>query len=101
MKTIVLEGFVHCLPAEKYDDPGHVRNGLKYSFWEYEKMGGAFALVAPHTITLEIADNFNPNSQFIEALEAKKKSAMAEFQCRITEIDRQISQFQAITMEAA
>ena len=96
MKTIELKGFVHCKPADKYDEPDHVRDGLKYTFWDYEKLGGGLALVAPYTITLEIPDNFNPNGQFIEALEAEKKKVMAEFQNRITEIDRQISQFLAI-----
>ena len=99
MKTITLKGFVHCKPADRYDCDDHVRDGLKYSFWEYEKLGGGNALVAPYTIKLEIPDNYNPNTQFIEALEAEKKKTMADFQNRVTEIDRQISQLTAITME--
>ena len=98
MKTIELKGFVHCRPADKYDEPDHVRDGLKYSFWEFEKMGNGsgFALVAPHTLAFEVPDSFNPSGQFVEALEAEKKKVMAAFQNRITEIDRQISQFLAI-----
>lgn len=101
MKTITLEGFVHCKPAEHYEI-GHTVDGMTYKFFQWEDMKSAgYALVAPHTLTIEVPDKFNPNGQFIEALEAQKKKVMADFQKRVTEIDRQISQFQAITMEAA
>lgn len=102
MKTIELKGFVHCKPADKWDSGSFVIDGMKYDFWQYEGMqSSGYALVAPLTVKVQMPDNFNPNGQFVAALEQQKKKAMAEFQNRITEIDRQISQFQAITMEAA
>lgn len=97
MKTIELKGFVHCKPAADWDNGPFVIDGLKYDFWQWEDLkNSGLALVAPYTITLEVPDNFNPNGQFVAALEAEKKKVMAEFQNRITEIDRQISQFLAI-----
>lgn len=97
MKTIELKGFVHCKPAEDWDFGPLTMGGLRYDFsqWENNKSIG-YALVSPYTITLDIPDSYNPNGQFIEALEAEKKKAMADFQNRVTEIDRQISKYQAI-----
>ena len=52
MKTIELKGFVHCKPAESWDDGDLVHNGLKYSFFEYDDMKNCgLALVSPYTIT--------------------------------------------------
>lgn len=101
MKTIVLKGFVHCKPAEKYDEPDHVRDGLKYTFWDYEKLGGGLVLVAPHTLEFEVPDSFNPSGQFVAALDEQEKKITAEFQNLVTEIRRQKAQFLAITMETA
>ena len=54
------------------------------------------ATVCKHSITFELPEKFNPNDQFIAKLEAEKQKIRAEFQKRITDIDRQISEFQAI-----
>ncbi len=73
MKTIEIKGFVHCKPAEGYH-VNNVVNGLKYSFWDWEDMSSqGFALVSPASITIEITEDFNPNTQFAAALEAGRK----------------------------
>ena len=100
MKNITLNGFIQCKPADKYDNC-NVIDGMLYEFWAYENMkSSGYAIVTPHTITVDMPDSFNPNVQFVEALEAQKKKITAEFQNRITEIERQISQFTAIECAA-
>jgi hypothetical protein len=100
MKQITLQGFIHCKPATWNND--HVSDGMEYSFWIFEDLhDSGYALVTPATCTFEIPEGFNPNGQFIEALEAKKKEIMAEFQNRVTEINRQISELSALTFEPA
>lgn len=98
MKTIELKGFVHCKPVEY--GYNQIIGNLEYGFFQCDDAKSVgYALVAPYTLTLEIPDSCNPNGQFIEALEAEKKKVMAAFQNRITEIDRQISQFLAIDLK--
>ena len=52
--------------------------------------------VKEHTTTVEVPDDFDPRPQQVAALEAEKQKARAEFQKRITEIDRQIQSLLAI-----
>jgi len=99
MKTITLKGFIHCQPARF--ESGHTVDGMEYTFWRFEDMkSSGYALVAPHNITFELPEQFSPNDQFIAGLEAEKQKLRAEFQNRITEIERQISQLQAIEFTA-
>ena len=101
MKTITLEGFVHCRPEDQYE-LGHVISGMAYKFWPVDNMkASGYALVAAGTLTVQVSDSFNPNPQFVAALEEQEKKITVEFQKRVTEIRRQMSQYTAITMEAA
>ena len=52
--------------------------------------------VKDHVSTVEVPDDFDPRPQQVAALEAAKQKARAEFQARITEIDRQIQSLLAI-----
>ena len=52
--------------------------------------------VKEHTTTVEVPDDFDPRPQQVAALEAAKQKARAEFQARVTEIDRQIQSLLAI-----
>lgn len=52
--------------------------------------------VKEHLTTVEVPDDFDPRPQQVAALEAEKQEARAEFQERITEIDRQIQSLLAI-----
>ena len=52
--------------------------------------------VKEHTTTVEVPDDFDPRPLQVAALEAKKQTVSAEFQARITEIDRQIQSLLAI-----
>jgi hypothetical protein len=55
-----------------------------------------YALVGPHEIIAEVPDSFDPRKQFVDNLEAEKKRIRAEFNKRITELDRQIQTYLAI-----
>lgn len=48
------------------------------------------------TISFEIPADFDPRAGLVAGLEATKKALHAEFAKRVTEIDRQISELQAI-----
>jgi hypothetical protein len=53
-------------------------------------------LIGRQTITFEVPDDFDPRGKQIAALEAQKREMTATFQAAVTEINRRISQLQAI-----
>ena len=63
--------------------------------WDAASVDGR-VFVTEHTTTVEVPDDFDPRPQQVAALEAAKQKARAEFQARITEIDRQIQSLMAI-----
>ena len=63
--------------------------------WTEDAQSG-LVFVKEHTTTVEVPDDFDPRPQQVAALEAEKQKARAEFQKRITEIDRQIQSLLAI-----
>ena len=63
--------------------------------WDAASVDGR-VFVTEHTTTVEVPDDFDPRPQQVAALEAAKQKARAEFQERITEIDRQIQSLLAI-----
>ena len=67
--------------------------------WSETAQGGR-VFVTEHTTTVEVPDDFDPRPQQVAALEAAKQKARAEFQARITEIDRQIQSLMAIEVAA-
>ena len=66
--------------------------------WEKTSRGGR-VFVAEHTIEVEIPEAFNPLPSQLAELEAEKQKARADFQARVTEIDRQIQSLLAIEHE--
>ena len=63
--------------------------------WTAKEQSGRIFVKEIET-TFEVPVNFDPTSQQIAALKAEKAQAMAEFQARVTEIDRQIQSLLAI-----
>ena len=63
--------------------------------WDAESVDGR-VFVKEHLATVEVPDDFDPRPQQVAALEAEKQKARAEFQARITELDRQIQSLMAI-----
>ena len=63
--------------------------------WDAASADGR-VFVKEHTTTVEVPDDFDPRPHQVAALDAEKQKARAEFQKRITEIDRQIQSLMAI-----
>lgn len=53
-------------------------------------------IIGEQEITYEVPDNYDFDAGVISALQKKKQLVMAEFQARITEIERQIQEHLAI-----
>lgn len=68
----------------------------EYQFFTCEMKEYGYATVMPYSIEVEIPDAFDPAAAQVALLEAEKQKARAEFQARITEIDRQIQSLLAI-----
>jgi len=90
---IELKGFVFCRAS-----------GGKVEFellpWDCRTWDASLAdgriFVKEHLTTVEVPDDFDPRPLQVQMLEAEKQKARAEFQKRITEIDRQIQSLLAI-----
>ena len=63
--------------------------------WDATSAAGR-VFVKEHLTTVEVPDDFDPRPAQVAALEAEKQKARADFQARITEIDRQIQSLMAI-----
>jgi hypothetical protein len=63
--------------------------------WDATSVDGR-VFVKEHLTTVEVPDDFDPRTQEVARLEAEKQKARAEFQARITELDRQIQSLMAI-----
>ena len=103
-RTISIKGFIRAKQAESYQhgQPMTV-NGVAYQFTTHDSQVCEYTgtIVCPHTLTFELPEKYDPRTGFIQSLQAERKKAQAEFQHRITEIDRQISQLQAIELTTA
>lgn len=77
------------------DDPKSWIDGPSFSFFGCKMDEYGHATIQPHTIEVDLVD-FDPRAKQVESLQAAKTKAMADFQKRMTEIDRQISELTAI-----
>lgn len=57
--------------------------------------------IGEQTIAFEVPDDFDPRPGQIAALEEEKRAITAAFQKRVTEINGQIANLQAITFDGA
>ena len=95
MATITLKGFIFAEQEPWQDEP-------EYSFATYERdlYSKTLIRVCPHEFSVEIPEGFDMRPGLVAKLEAEKKQLMAEFQARVTEIDRQIQTYLAISVDA-
>lgn len=63
--------------------------------WKEEDRGGRIFVKTIETI-FDVPSDFDPVPQQIDSLKAEKAQAMADFQARVTEIERQIQSLLAI-----
>ena len=100
-KTITIPGFIYARKPDETDyilKEKNVIDGVKYLFdsFQFSPKSEVFTKVCDFELKFDLPESFNPVESFIANLNAEKKKAMADFQARCTEIDRQISQLQAI-----
>jgi len=69
-----------------------------YSFTVFKYQTQDRVLVMPHTLEFELPDDFDPRGKQVELLKAEKIKLMADFQARVTEIERKISELQCLEM---
>jgi hypothetical protein len=80
----------------KYDsESGRVLDVVNFGVWPYEKYGDQTA-VTKMEVTFEVPDNLNARDLRLSVLEAEKKQLQADFNNRVTEIQRQINELLAI-----
>ena len=89
---VTIKGFINYKKDGWYD-------GDDYLFNKYDMSEHGYVTVMPHEIAVEVPDDFDPRPHQVAALEAEKQKARAEFQARVTEIDRQIQSLLAIEHE--
>lgn len=100
MKQITIKGFAHCRPASDWNaNDSNYRDGFSYGFCHIELDRDGYIKAGTSTLTIEVADDFDPRAGAVETLKAEKQKIMAEFQARINQIDQQISQYTAIECE--
>ena len=74
------------------------------SFQSYRPSDDSYfntVVVRPHSIEVEVPDDFDPRSQQIDALKAQQQKATAAYHAMVTDIKRQISELEAIEYVAA
>ena len=55
-----------------------------------------YSYVGPQEIEVDVPENFDPRPAQIAVLEAKKQQVMADFQKSVTDINRRISELNAL-----
>lgn len=68
------------------------RGNDSYQFHGVEMTEYDWITVMPHSFEVDIPDDFDPRGKQVEMLKAEKQKAMADFQKRMTEIERKISE---------
>jgi hypothetical protein len=100
-KQITIKGFAYCEPAKSYESgqPNYV-DGFRYGYCHVKLEGAGYIHAGTVTMTINLPEGFDPRSGAVKTLEEQRKKIQAEFQARMVEIDRQISQFTAIECAA-
>jgi len=99
---VKISGFIYA-KGTRYFDPKTAKyvDGPEFVFNAYDNLAGGehfrdWVLIGPHEITAHVPDDFDPRLQLAKNLEEEKKRLSAEFNKRVTEIDRQIQTYLAI-----
>jgi hypothetical protein len=88
-----INGYITFKPAE----PWEKKPTISFLTWKPDDCDNVFGFfVRPHSIEVELPDDFDPRQLQIAALERERTALRATFQARITEIEEQISKLLAI-----
>lgn len=90
---VSIPGFINYKKPTWSDDTG-------FHFHQSDMSEYGYVIVKAHILEVEIPDDFDPRPKQVELLQAEKQKAMAEFQARVTAIDKQISQLTALEFTA-
>ena len=103
-KQITLSMYAYWTPSshriENLCEPGFGLTEHDMRQWAPESRGGR-VIVKEVEVTFEVPADFDPLPERIADLEAQKTKARAEFQARVTELDRQIQSLLAIEHQEA
>lgn len=74
----------------------------KIGWWDFIPSAGIWpdlVLVGEQSIEVDVPENFDPRPELIAGLKKKEQQARADFEKLLTDIQRQISQYEAISMD--
>lgn len=79
----------------------HAEDDFIWVDYDISKGGSSkYAFVCAHQLEFETPENFDPRGLKVEILKAEKIKLMADFQNRVTEIERKISELTCLEMAA-
>jgi len=99
---VEIKGFIYAVGTRHFDEQTlKYVDGPKFEYRESGILAGRehfenYVLIGPVEFPFEVPEEFDPRAELVKGLEAKKKRLMAEFNQRVTEIDRQIQTYLAI-----
>lgn len=92
---IKVDGFIHSSVADQWEKPHHL--GHMFKFNECRNMSGCgYVMVRPHTLEIEIDDDWNPIPDDIANLRKKQQEVLAEAQLKVDEIEHFIGKLSCI-----
>jgi len=96
MKTITMKMWVRPAISADYEDRNtNSIDGLTYNMYGFKTPDA----IAECEVTFKLPDGFDPVSQAVKELEAKRKTLRAQFQMAVNEINDRISKLSALTNE--
>jgi hypothetical protein len=98
-KTVTVSGWIG-FDAFRAQHPAAFPEG-PWTFTTYKPGGNDTVPVREHSFTAEVPADFDPRPGMVEALQAKKRQLQAEFTKSVTDIERQISELQALEFTPA
>ena len=85
-----------------WDQPKYAK-GPRIDFYAFDPRGSDYhknvVVVRPHSIEIEVPDDFNPTPQLVAALQDEKQKGRADFARNEIRIDAEIGKLLAITNE--
>jgi hypothetical protein len=91
---------MHLYAKESYEDPFSETKTTKFSLHAYDKMDCFGPYVGPVEVEVEVPDSFDMRAAKVKAKEAELQKTRAEFTARITQLQRELNELQALEMSA-
>lgn len=93
-KTVTISGWI-TYDTYKAKAPSCFPGG-PWDFWVFKPASAEHIPVFEHSFDVQVPADFDPRPGLVEALQAEKRKVEAEFAKRVTDIERQISELQAL-----